>query len=424
MASKTAEQRAAFGDRLSELTTVFTPPCSVTWLLTTTKVPSQYPAFPTTGPASCDPPLWTDYLSQKGFAYYSPAICPSGFSAGCTAGPRRSGEGFPAITADETAVYCVPSGFTCTSDTTDFRGGVWGFLRTSSANGASVTVGPAIQIRWREDDLSKLATDPLTPGLVATRASTSLSPLLVIATPAAPPQVSTTSPTTRTTTTPDVATPTSRTAQVSSSSTSASSASGDGDGGDREHPTDVSPSKTLGVSTTSPLPLIDQPSSPTTVQLGATTTTNSGGTATPSETGGNASPSVASSTSMAAMALSGILIFMILGFLALSTIRRYRRYRAGELRTFLPPSIGTWAKRVLWRSRYRPPSHRTISNLPHKHVDAELGTDGPTPELGEGNPLGTKENPAELAGNSVRNSLMSQVSRIFSVRLKKETGSV
>lgn len=107
-AKATPARRAAFGNRLSELTTIFSPPCPVTWLITTTKVPSQYPPFPTTGPTSCDPPFWADNIAQKGFGYYSPAICPSGFVVGCTASNDRSGEGFPAITAGETAMYCVP----------------------------------------------------------------------------------------------------------------------------------------------------------------------------------------------------------------------------------------------------------------------------------------------------------------------------
>ncbi|XXH02129.1 hypothetical protein Hte_008497 [Hypoxylon texense] len=182
-ARPTAGQRDVFGERLSELTTIFTPPCAITWLLTTTKVPSQYPAFPTTGPISCDPPQWVRNIAEKGFGYYSPAICPSGFTAGCTISDERISEGFPPITAGETAMYCVPSGFTCTSDTTDFRGGIWGFHRTASANGASVTVGPAIQIRWQDKDLFDLATDPLIPGVPPIRTTSSRLPTVDTPTP-------------------------------------------------------------------------------------------------------------------------------------------------------------------------------------------------------------------------------------------------
>ncbi|KAK4041608.1 hypothetical protein C8A01DRAFT_34332 [Parachaetomium inaequale] len=158
---------------LAALTAVFTPPCPTSWLLTTTRSFSQYPPFPTTGPASCDPPSWRTNIARAGFHYYSPAICPQGFvvGPGCGITKTRTDEGFPAIAPGETAVYCVPSGLTCTTDITDFRGGVWGFARDATTPGALVTVGPAIQIRWVEADLTKLETHPLTPGLKLARTS-------------------------------------------------------------------------------------------------------------------------------------------------------------------------------------------------------------------------------------------------------------
>ncbi|KXX79704.1 hypothetical protein MMYC01_203783 [Madurella mycetomatis] len=152
---------------LAALTTVFTPPCPTTWLLTTTRLLSQYPAFPRRGPESCDPPSWSSNIAGAGFHFYSPAICPDGFVVGPSCGltKTRTNEGFPAIAPGETAVYCVPEGLTCTTDTTDFRGGVWGFARRATTSGALVTVGPALQIRWVEADLTALETHPLTPGL-------------------------------------------------------------------------------------------------------------------------------------------------------------------------------------------------------------------------------------------------------------------
>ncbi|KAK9771643.1 putative Conserved oligomeric Golgi complex subunit 5 [Seiridium cardinale] len=163
---------------LAALTTVFTPPCATSWLLTTTKVPSQYPPFPTTGPSLCDPPSWESNIEAQGFQYYSPAVCPSGFEVGpnCEITKTRILQGFPPVADGETAVYCVPSGHTCTTDTTDFRGGVWGFTRaaaTPTSGVAVVTVGPALQIRFRDEDLSILETHPLTPGLVLAGATTS-----------------------------------------------------------------------------------------------------------------------------------------------------------------------------------------------------------------------------------------------------------
>lgn len=97
---------------LAALTTVFTPPCQTSWLVTTTKLPSQYPSFPAAGPvATCDPPAWASNLAGEGFQYYSPAICPDGFEVGqgCTlATTPRTAEGFPAVAADETVAWCVP----------------------------------------------------------------------------------------------------------------------------------------------------------------------------------------------------------------------------------------------------------------------------------------------------------------------------
>ncbi|KAL1843201.1 hypothetical protein VTJ49DRAFT_2752 [Mycothermus thermophilus] len=148
---------------LGSLTLVFTPPCPTSWLLTTTRLFSQYPPFPTTGPTSCDPPAWRANIAEAGFRYYSPAVCPHDFEVGpsCRITKTRTSEGFPAVQPGETAVYCVPKGLTCTTDITDWRGGVWGF----ATRDVFVTVGPAIQIRWAEADLTALETHPLTPGL-------------------------------------------------------------------------------------------------------------------------------------------------------------------------------------------------------------------------------------------------------------------
>ncbi|KAK1836361.1 hypothetical protein QBC39DRAFT_84954 [Podospora conica] len=155
---------------LAALTTIFRPPCPTSWVMTGTQVFSQLPPFPSPGPVGCDPPLWQQNLAGGGFQYYSPAICPSGFAVGpsCGVTKTRTQEGFPAVRPDENVAYCVPAGMTCTTDTTDFRGGVWGMAR----GGGVVTVGPAMQIRWRDADLSALETHPLTPGLFLRAAAT------------------------------------------------------------------------------------------------------------------------------------------------------------------------------------------------------------------------------------------------------------
>ncbi|KAI1453250.1 hypothetical protein F4805DRAFT_444454 [Annulohypoxylon moriforme] len=397
----TARQRAAIGERLSELTTVFAPPCPITWLLTTTKVPSQYPAFPTTGPSSCDPPSWVDNISQKGFAYYSPAICPSGFYAGCTAKDDRIGEGFPPTSSGETAMYCVPSGFACTSDTTDFRGGIWGF-QTGSGSKPSATVGPAIQIRWREQDLDSLQTDPLNPDPPSSVAIITSSSLSIAETTAIIQSVPITS---------DV----SATLAFSSITLSGDITSTD---------SSIVSTETKVPTSTSLSSVFSQSDTTAPTQTGITSTIGSENSPGPSADGAS-SASATSSTNTAAMALSGVLIVIILGFLATVTFRRYRRYRAGKIEAFFPFEPKLLAKAVLGRwSSGLVPSHRNRGNPPPKFPDAELGTDGPIPELGPGDPLGTKENPAELAGSGVRSSWMSNVSRIFTGRLRKEAWSV
>ncbi|OTA99622.1 hypothetical protein M426DRAFT_16297 [Hypoxylon sp. CI-4A] len=383
-ASATAGGHATFGGLLTDLTTVFDPPCPVTWLLTTTKVPSQLPAFPTTGPASCDPPSWIDNISQKGFAYYSPAVCPAGFTAACTVNDERTTEGFPAITAGETAMYCVPNGFTCTSDTTDFHGGVWGFMRTASASGASVTVGPAMQIRWREGDLSDVLTSTLTISESSTQS------VRVFPTSDTESLISTTTTRERTGLT---TTETSPTESESNSITTAS-----------DTPTRIESSSQA-----------NQPDPTTSDQVQGTPAV---------ESGTAPSSSVASSTNTAAIAMSGILIFLILVMMMTATLRRYRRYRGGKVATFIPIGIVSWTKNLLARRKQELPLQRVTGMDLSEKLGAELGTDGPTPELGPGNPLGTKENPAELAGGGTRNSWMSHVSRIFTVRLKRDVSSV
>lgn len=78
------------------------------------------------------------------------------------------------------------SGMSCTSDTTDFRGGVWGAATADDDD--NVTLGPAMQIRFQSSDLSSLATHPLTPGLTfsSSSATTTNAAFTTTATPASP----------------------------------------------------------------------------------------------------------------------------------------------------------------------------------------------------------------------------------------------
>ncbi|KAI5918468.1 hypothetical protein F4810DRAFT_573456 [Camillea tinctor] len=424
-----------FTPPLDALTTVFTPPCPTTWLLTTTKVPSQSPPFPTTGPASCDPPSWDTYLDSGGFQYYSPAICPSGFVVGpsCEVTNPRTSEGFPAIAGGETAAYCVPSGHTCTSDTTDFRGAVWGFLRTATATGAAVTVGPAIQIRWKEADLANLETDPLTPGLRLAQSTNSPSPVqetptpsptTVVATP--PPPSPTTTQIIQMTIIPTPKSPSANTSPTSfTSSTLRTSISED-------IPPSPSPTTERGVSSPSPSSSFSSSSS----SLSSSTT---GGAPTPGSAtqeddtnGQSANPITSSGFNIAAIALTAILLSVIQGYAGFLFVRRWRRYRAGQVSTLFPPSPPFFAfcrRRNANRHRHRHPGIPEMDaarwGWGHKDVDAELGADGPLPELetAGASPLGSKENPAELGGVAMGVEGMAGTTRGWEVAAGMGTGT-
>ncbi|KAF2967042.1 hypothetical protein GQX73_g6548 [Xylaria multiplex] len=426
---------------LAALTTVFTPPCPITWLLTTTKVPSQYPSFATGAPASCDPPAWDEYIPQRGFEYYSPAICPDGFYVGpsCIVTNPRTAQGFPAIQGGETAAYCIPNGHTCTSDTSDFRGGVWGVSRTATVNGAQVTVGPAIQIRWRDEDLENMETDPLTPGPRTTQpVSTEPPPEPTSVLTSAEIETPTPDPTTTSTQRPSSSTTTSsisrlipgfNTITLTSASTLISVTS------------TSSPLSSPSLSSAPPKPSTSgqdgqpiqpiQPSQPSQPSQSSTipTASKSG-----QQQGGgdrdsrDSSPSDSSSHfTVAAIVLTAILITIIVAYAAYSTLQRYRRFRAGETATFFVFEAEAWVRRQLRLDRGRRGSKASGATEDEKAgderdrrkiPDAELGTDGPLTELGSAQPFGTKENPAELP-SSERWSWRSRVSRILTVRTRQ-----
>ncbi|KAK3368600.1 hypothetical protein B0H63DRAFT_488795 [Podospora didyma] len=112
-------------------------------------------------PSSCGPPGW--YISSSVIPYYSPAICPSGYTAACSWYDSAQG---PTPLAGETAYNCLPSGYTC--------GSSWAYTHgveiTSTSNSA-----PIFAIRWKSSDLSLLATHPLTSGTPAFTATSSSS---------------------------------------------------------------------------------------------------------------------------------------------------------------------------------------------------------------------------------------------------------
>ncbi|KAK7908446.1 hypothetical protein PG985_015749 [Apiospora marii] len=393
---------------IAALTTVFTHSCSESWLLTTTRAPSQFPPFPTGGPASCELPSWNDNIAAQGIRYYSPAICPSGFFIGpsCGVTKTRTQEGFPPVTAGETVAYCVPSDFTCTTDTTDFRGGVWGFA-TATAPGAQVTVAPAIQIRWRDSDLSILQTHPLTPGL------------LLVGDRTLP--TSTGSP---------AASPTGNTSMRFSTIVPAPSG------------TTRPPAASPPITTTAPL------STPNTQPPSATSGSDTFATRSPNGLGGSpfSNPNITADSeqgSKAAIVLGATFTALAFVVIALFALNRYcrkrrRRHRPESEKDHLTPiGVGVWArcgqKAGSWGVMLRRKSERRVYVKQRDDAEAEVGGAGGARrpvtetimEVDASPPLGTRGNPAELEAASKRNtqrwSWMSRISDVVGGRRSTRT---
>ncbi|KAI1871517.1 uncharacterized protein JN550_004511 [Neoarthrinium moseri] len=392
------------------LTTVFTPPCAITWLLTSSKIPSQYPPF-TAGPVSCDPPSWADNLRLKGFGFYSPAICPSGFAVGpsCSITKTRIGEGFPAIQNGETAVYCVPSGYSCTTDTTDFRGGVWGM--TTQANGvatngpAIVTVGPALQIRFRDVDLDILETHPLTPGLGLTSTRTSDFDL----------SVSPTGGATTIRTTFAFSTPSPVLSTTTSSTTNGIEFGLPSNG----FVTQTTPDPT----SSSAISLVTSPTS----RLNTVAASSVSSTPTASSAPASTASEVNNPTNLAAVILSASLIAIVLTVISVICLRHYRRRGgAGRGGLFLSTAFGAWIRKRFNKAGFcRSRDGSSTSN--ERGYVAELSGQGVVQEIAYGPAVGSKENPAELDNVDeslpTRWSWMSRVSKLWSTRSKKVSRS-
>ena len=408
---------------LAALTTIFTPPCPTTWLLTTTKLPSQNPPFPSAGPSSCDPPAWNQNLEGAGFDYYSPAICPSGFSVGpfCYALVKtRTSEGFPAVASGESVAYCVPSGLTCTTDTTDFRGGVWGFSKDRTLTGV-VTVGPAIQIRWVEADLKILETHPLKPGLAPTGVRAGVIPetttrrLTIVEVTTGLQETSTESGDQQTTTKKTTGT-TRQPITLTSDNTPNTS------------PTTDQTSRSSSTTTTDPVN-DSKPTSDTTM-IEQTETTTLSGSITPVD----GSPSIGADSGRGSGLLdrgTSIILIVMLSLLVgvaiwIISFVLIRRRKAGKLTGFRPSAL---VRLRIRRGRvYRRCGNSTCSTtciLPHDRI---AGADIGFTELESGPPRGTTPNPAELEGRGigdppVRWSWISAVSRLLHTGRAARQGS-
>ncbi|KAK0728427.1 hypothetical protein B0T26DRAFT_748650 [Lasiosphaeria miniovina] len=148
------------------MTRVFTPPCGP--ITNAGYGPSSF--IGEHGHAnyasSCGPPGWLDRnAGEFSVGYFSPAICPAGYTAACTWYDVAQGPAPAAGT--ETAMNCLPSGYAC--NTAVLRHGTL----TAAALGdkkrqegaSTLTEAPYFFIRWRAQDLSVFETHPLSPGV-------------------------------------------------------------------------------------------------------------------------------------------------------------------------------------------------------------------------------------------------------------------
>ncbi|KAI2619859.1 hypothetical protein GGS26DRAFT_321794 [Hypomontagnella submonticulosa] len=132
---------------VAALTTVWTP-SEGCWPLSTRST-TDIDMFWTSSP-ECAPPGYASYFDTY---YYSPAICPSGYTVGCSRYGEFQG---PSVEPTETAMLCVLSDYSCTPD-------AWNYYATNTDLDYAQVM---IQIRWASSDLSILETHPLTPGLI------------------------------------------------------------------------------------------------------------------------------------------------------------------------------------------------------------------------------------------------------------------
>ncbi|GJC92592.1 hypothetical protein ColKHC_01418 [Colletotrichum higginsianum] len=154
------------------LTTVFTTPdfCKdLYWTNTIT---------PPLSSVVCMPTSWHQ-LYDYSWGYYSPGICPSGYTEGCafpTSLATSKGGGIRLggpVVEGETARLCCPTGHTCYTDSWAYSKCISTVPTTSFYNSdnqptSQLALVFAVQVRWRASDLSILETDPTVPGATYT----------------------------------------------------------------------------------------------------------------------------------------------------------------------------------------------------------------------------------------------------------------
>ncbi|KAF9871492.1 hypothetical protein CkaCkLH20_11139 [Colletotrichum karsti] len=155
------------------LTTVFTTPDFCKELYWTDTV------TPPLSSVVCMPTSWKQVFDYQ-WGYYSPGICPSGYTEGCSFptslasskdGNVRLGG---SVIAGETARLCCPTGHVCYTGTDYPYSKCISTIPTTSyydidnkPTSALATVF-AVQVRWQASDLSNLETDPTVPGATYT----------------------------------------------------------------------------------------------------------------------------------------------------------------------------------------------------------------------------------------------------------------
>ncbi|KKY27521.1 hypothetical protein UCDDS831_g00727 [Diplodia seriata] len=170
------------------LTTVFTTPdfCSSgAWSDVGTPALSSSICMPPDG--------WTEYWNLRA-GFFSPAICPLGYTRGCAiptslaTGISLGGPLATDGTQTETGHICCPRGYTCDPGDSFYQ--PWPYSKCRSTAATSYTTSNeitpafvtttselvyAIQVRWRDADLSRLETNPTVYGQIMTATSATAS---------------------------------------------------------------------------------------------------------------------------------------------------------------------------------------------------------------------------------------------------------
>ncbi|KAK6820648.1 hypothetical protein PG995_003700 [Apiospora arundinis] len=176
MATTTINDEPAQSRQAGPLTTIFTTPdfCApFRW---------SHTDVPALSSSICMPPDFNKYHDYK-YGFYSPGICPMGYTVGCPFPTKLAGKtngtpffGGPLI-ASETAQICCPTGYTCytgadesktyseciaTAGKTTYLG--YNYMKDTYVTTVTDALAFAIQVRWQSSDLSNLETDPTVPG--------------------------------------------------------------------------------------------------------------------------------------------------------------------------------------------------------------------------------------------------------------------